>query len=102
MKLTLAAVNPLLKSFFLPLLDYIHRKGIVTCISTNGTVLTDEAADFFADNPLVNIQVSLDGATPEVNDRIRGQGTFYKIIKSVERLGQKKRVSLHQLGRHLA
>jgi len=78
--------EPLLKSFFLPLLDYIHRRGIVTCISTNGTVLTDEAVDFFTDNPLINIQVSLDGATPEVNDMIRGQGTFYRIINGVERL----------------
>jgi mycofactocin radical SAM maturase len=85
--------EPLLKNFFLPLLDYIHQKGIVTCISTNGTVLTDEAVDFFTDNPLVNIQVSLDGVTPEVNDMIRGQGTFHRIINGIERLA-KRNVSL--------
>jgi len=78
--------EPLLKNYFLPLLRYIHEKGIVTCISTNGTVLTDEALACFAGNPLVNVQVSLDGATPEVNDRIRGQGTFHRIIKGIERL----------------
>ncbi len=78
--------EPLLKDYFLPLLRYIHTKGIVTCISTNGTVLTDEAIELFTDNPLVNVQVSLDGATPEVNDRIRGQGTFFRIIKGIERL----------------
>jgi len=27
--------EPLLKDYFLPLLRYIHKKGIVTCISTN-------------------------------------------------------------------
>lgn len=78
--------EPLLKDFFLPLLDYIHTKGIVTCVSTNGTVFTDEAVAFFTGNPLVNVQVSLDGATPEVNDRIRGQGTFHRIIHGIERL----------------
>src|SRR4030042_6629432 len=78
--------EPLLKSFFLPLLRYIHHKGIVTCISTNGTILSDEAVACFTGNPLVNIQVSLDGATPEVNDRIRGQGTFHRILKGVELL----------------
>lgn len=81
--------EPLLKSFFIPLLHYIHKKGIVTCISTNGTILSDEAVACFADNPLVNIQVSLDGATPEVNDRIRGEGTFHRILKGVERLAGK-------------
>ena len=81
--------EPLLKSFFIPLLRYIHKKGIVTCISTNGTVLSDEAVACFAGNPLVNIQVSLDGATPEVNDKIRGQGTFHRIIKGIELLSKK-------------
>ena len=33
--------EPLLQDYFLSLLRYIHEKGIVTCISTNGTVLTD-------------------------------------------------------------
>ncbi|OGO17901.1 MAG: mycofactocin radical SAM maturase [Chloroflexi bacterium RBG_16_50_11] len=81
--------EPLLKDYFLPLLRYIHQKGIVTCISTNGTVLTDEAIACFTDNPLVNVQVSLDGATPEVNDAIRGRGTFRCIIGGIERLAGK-------------
>jgi mycofactocin radical SAM maturase len=77
--------EPLLKGYFVHLLRYIHERGIVTCISTNGTVLDDEALAYFAGNPLVNIQVSLDGATPEVNDRIRGPGTFARIIRGIER-----------------
>ena len=81
--------EPLLKSYFLPLLRYIHTKGIVTCISTNGTVLNYEAVACFTGNPLVNVQVSLDGATPEVNDRIRGQGTFHRIIRGIEPLAGK-------------
>ena len=81
--------EPLMQDYFLPLLRYIHDKGIVTCISTNGTVLTDEFIEFFTDNPLVNIQVSLDGATAEVNDRIRGRGTFDRIVRGIERLAEK-------------
>jgi mycofactocin radical SAM maturase len=81
--------EPLLKDYFLPLLRYIHRKGIVTCVSTNGTVLTDEAVACFAGSPLVNVQVSLDGATPEVNDAIRGRGTFPRIVRGIERLAGK-------------
>jgi mycofactocin radical SAM maturase len=81
--------EPLLKDYFLPLLRYIHKKGIVTCISTNGTCLTDAAIDLFDGNPLVNVQVSLDGATAEVNDAIRGKGTFSQIIAGIERLAGK-------------
>jgi len=81
--------EPLLKDYFLPLLRYIHDKGIITCISTNGTVLTDEFIEFFTDNPQINIQVSLDGATAEVNDRIRGRGTFDRIVRGIERLAEK-------------
>jgi mycofactocin radical SAM maturase len=81
--------EPLLKDFFLPLLRYIHAKGIVTCISTNGTVLTEEAVDYLTGNPLVNVQVSLDGATPAVNDRIRGRGTYGKIISGIRLLSGK-------------
>ncbi len=81
--------EPLLKDYFLPLLRYIHEKGIVTCVSTNGTALTDEAVPCFTGRPLVNVQVSLDGATPEVNDAIRGEGTFRKIISGIELLSGK-------------
>jgi len=78
--------EPLLKDHFLPLLRYIHTKGIVTCISTNGTIHNVEAMELFTGNPLVNVQVSLDGATPEVNDRIRGKDTYRKIISGIELL----------------
>jgi mycofactocin radical SAM maturase len=81
--------EPLLKDHFLPLLRYIHAKGIVTCISTNGTALTDAALACFAGSPLVNVQVSLDGATPEVNDSIRGEGAFERAIRGIERLAGK-------------
>jgi mycofactocin radical SAM maturase len=81
--------EPLLKDYFLRLLHYIHEKGIVTCISTNSTVLTDEAVAIFDNNPLVNVQVSLDGATPAVNDRIRGTGTFRNILSGIELLSGK-------------
>jgi mycofactocin radical SAM maturase len=81
--------EPLLKDYFLPLLGYIHTRGIITCISTNGTALTQDAVALFANNPLVNVQVSLDGATPEINDKIRGKGTFQKITGSIEMLAGK-------------
>jgi mycofactocin biosynthetic radical S-adenosylmethionine protein MftC len=82
--------EPWLKSFFLTLLDYIHTKGIVTCISTNGTLLDEKIVSFLAGNPLVHIQVSLDGATPGVNDAIRGSGTYPRILKGIDLLARRE------------
>lgn len=82
--------EPLLKDYFFSLIDYIHSKEIVTCISTNGTLLSDEAVNRLSDNPLVNIQVSLDGATPAVNDKMRGEGSYFRIIEGIELLSKRK------------
>ena len=82
--------EPLMKDYFLDLVGYIHTKGIVTCISTNGTLLNRENVAFLAGNPLVHIQVSLDGPDPQVNDLIRGQGTYQRALKGVELLAAAK------------
>ncbi len=72
--------EPLLKDYFLDLLDYIHEKGMVTCVSTNGTLLSPAVVARLAGHPLVHVQVSLDGADAAVNDQIRGQGTYRRIL----------------------
>jgi mycofactocin biosynthetic radical S-adenosylmethionine protein MftC len=81
--------EPLLKDYFIDLVDYIHTKGMITCISTNGTLLSDETISLLAGSPLVHIQVSLDGATPEANDKIRGTGTYQRILQGIELLSRR-------------
>jgi mycofactocin biosynthetic radical S-adenosylmethionine protein MftC len=81
--------EPFLKDYFLDLVDYIHTKGIVTCVSTNGTLLTPGRVARLAGNPLVHVQVSLDGATAEVNDRIRGRGSYPRILAGARLLAEK-------------
>lgn len=77
--------EPFMREDFLDLMDYAHEKGIVTCISTNGTLIDDEVAKRL-DHRLVYLQVSLDGATSVSNDVIRGKGSFRKAIKALEYL----------------
>jgi mycofactocin radical SAM maturase len=77
--------EPFMRPDFLDLMDYAHEKGMVTCISTNGTRIDAETAGRLR-HPLVYIQVSLDGATPESNDAIRGDGSFHKVIQALEYL----------------
>jgi mycofactocin radical SAM maturase len=58
---------------------------MVTCISTNGTLIDEHIARRLA-HPLVYIQVSLDGASEEANDAIRGSGSFKKVLNALEHL----------------
>jgi len=61
------------------------KSGFETTLSTNGTLIGD---DFIAmaRKYKLKVQVSLDGPKPEINDFIRGKGTFEKILKNVELL----------------
>ena len=76
--------EPFLREDFPAILTYAHSKGITTCVSTNGTVHDENLALKLSRMDLVRIQVSLDGATAESNDEIRGSGSFEKIIQGIE------------------
>ncbi|MCP4213394.1 MAG: radical SAM protein, partial [bacterium] len=73
-------------------IEYVKRKGTADkysfSLTTNGTLLSREVIDYFADNN-VSILVSLDG--PEaMHDRYRcfpnGDGTFASIMSTLERI----------------
>jgi [mycofactocin precursor peptide]-tyrosine decarboxylase / 3-amino-5-[(4-hydroxyphenyl)methyl]-4,4-dimethylpyrrolidin-2-one synthase len=78
--------EPFLRDDFLDILAYCQSQGITTCVSTNGTVLTDSLIDELLRMAPVYLQVSLDGAYAETNDAIRGAGTFARILAGVELL----------------
>jgi mycofactocin biosynthetic radical S-adenosylmethionine protein MftC len=75
--------EPFLREGFVELMEYAHSKGLVTCVSTNGTQVDDLLAARLGRMKQLYLQVSLDGATAEVNDAIRGQGTYRKIMAAL-------------------
>ena len=80
--------EPFIRNDFPDLLTYCHVKGLVTCVSTNGILIDDGLARRLSVMDMLYLQVSLDGATAEVNDRIRGQGTFGQTLKGIECLAR--------------
>lgn len=76
--------EPFIREDFLDLLDYSHKKGLVTCVSTNGIAIDDSISKRLSSMDMLYLQVSLDGADEETNDRIRGKGTYKKILKAME------------------
>ena len=82
--------EPFLRDDFLDLLRYCQGKGITTCVSTNGTTLTEDLVTQLLAMDGLYLQVSLDGARPETNDAIRGQGTFARIMAGVRLLADRR------------
>lgn len=76
--------EPFIRQDFLDLLSYSHEKGLVTCVSTNGTMVDRSLAKRLSALRLLYLQVSLDGATADVNDTIRGNGTYQKILYGMD------------------
>jgi mycofactocin radical SAM maturase len=76
--------EPFMREDFLDLLSYSHEKSLVTCVSTNGTMVDLSLAKRLSRLKLLYLQVSLDGATLEVNDAIRGKGTYAKILYGMD------------------
>ena len=67
--------EPTVRSDFWEIVDYATAHDVGVKFSTNGVRITDEIAVRLAQNDYVDIQISLDGATAEVNDAIRGPGS---------------------------
>lgn len=78
--------EPFMRPDFEQILDACHERGIMTCISTNGTLLTPDRVARLARTRLVAIQVSMDGARRETCDAIRGAGVFDAAIEAVKLL----------------
>jgi mycofactocin radical SAM maturase len=76
--------EPFIRKDFLDLLFYSHKKGLVTCVSTNGTMVDHALAKRLSALKLLYLQVSLDGATADVNDTIRGNGTYQEILYGMD------------------
>lgn len=82
--------EPFTREDFLDLLDYSHNKGMVTCVSTNGITIDRTISKRLSRMHMLYLQVSLDGADEETNDRIRGKGTFKKVIAAMEALASER------------
>ncbi len=82
--------EPFLRQDFLDLLEDCHNRGLTTCVSTNGTLIDDALAKRLSKLTMLYLQVSLDGATADVNDSIRGRGTYATVIGAVECLARNR------------
>lgn len=58
---------------------------------TNGTIYNKKIEAAIFDNKINNIKISIDGATKDTVDFIRGRGVYKKIIKNIETINRIKK-----------
>jgi mycofactocin biosynthetic radical S-adenosylmethionine protein MftC len=78
--------EPTVRRDFWELLDYATAHDVGVKFSTNGSRITSQVAERLAASDYVDVQISIDGATAEINDRVRGAGSFETALRAMERL----------------
>ncbi len=78
--------EPTVRPDFWELVDYATAHHVGVKFSTNGVRLDAAAAARLAASDYVDVQISLDGATREVNDAVRGPGSFDTAMRAMSNL----------------
>ncbi len=80
-RLGLTGGEPLLRKDLFQIIDLALAHGLCPCVTTNGLLITEEIAREFGRRELVWLNVSLEGATAQTNDSVRGTGIFDRVIE---------------------
>jgi mycofactocin radical SAM maturase len=78
--------EPTVRPDFWELVNYATDHHVGVKFSTNGVKITPEVARQLAASDYVDVQISLDGATAEVNDAVRGPGSYATALTAMANL----------------
>ena len=93
-RIGLTGGEPLLRPDLFDIIDLATDHGLHPCVTTNGLLITEDIAREFGKRKLVWLNVSLEGATAETNDRVRGKGTFNLVRERLSLLSKHTRFTL--------
>ena len=70
----------------------VRRSGVMDLfLGTNGVLLNEQLCEFLVEQRVARIEVSLDAATPETYEKIRGKNELERIEKNLETLIQTRK-----------
>jgi mycofactocin radical SAM maturase len=78
--------EPTVRPDFWHLVDYATAHQVGVKFSTNGVRIDAAAARRLAASDYVDVQISLDGATADVNDAVRGPGSHEMALRAMRHL----------------
>jgi mycofactocin radical SAM maturase len=80
--------EPLVRRDFLDLVDHAVSQRVGVKFSTNGALITRDAAVRIAATDYLDVQISIDGATARTNDPLRGPGSYALARRGMDRLAE--------------
>jgi SynChlorMet cassette radical SAM/SPASM protein ScmE len=87
MSVCLSGGEPFYREDLRELIEGIVRNRMRFNILSNGTLITEETAEFLTSTRRCDsVQVSIDGSIPITHDAFRGEGTFFKAIEGIRSL----------------
>ncbi len=78
--------EPTVRPDFWELVQYATDHHVGVKFSTNGVKITPDVARQLAASDYVDVQISLDGATAEINDAVRGPGSYATALTAMANL----------------
>lgn len=84
--LILSGGEPLLRPDIFLIARHGVSLGLRVSLASNGTTITQKVADEIAACGISRVSISLDGATPEMHDQSRGEGSFQAALQGIESL----------------
>lgn len=83
--------EPLIRDDFLDIYAYAKKKGLLISLFTNGTLITEEIANYLKEWPPDKVEITLHGITKETYERVTGiSGSFERCMRSIRLLLERK------------
>jgi MoaA/NifB/PqqE/SkfB family radical SAM enzyme len=76
--------EPFIRKDIIQVMKLVKEKGMKGTITTNSTLIRKSQIEEIVDMEWDEVKFSLDGSSPEINDYIRGKGTFNQVLKKVK------------------
>ncbi|MCX5657763.1 MAG: radical SAM protein, partial [Candidatus Omnitrophica bacterium] len=88
--LNICGGEPFLRNDIFEIIKFANDAGIITDVTTNGSLLNKAKIKKLIDSYLSKIILSLEGVNRETHDKLRGKGQFDKIISAINLLRNEK------------
>jgi len=84
--------EPLIYKDVRTVFDLAKKAGVMDIfLGTNGVLLSEEISEYIVANGIARIEISLDAATPETYEKIRGKNELERIERNIHTLLEVKR-----------
>lgn len=81
--------EPLIREDIVEIMEFLNKRGLLTQINTNGTLLTEKLLQKLIKAKVSYIQLSIDGDRV-THDSIRGDGTYEQVMRAAELISKHK------------